>query len=173
VRSGRTLRRPGLHSAFAACRQGDAEAVVVARLDRLTYSAVDLARLVAEATDAGVGLVALDVDLDLATAAGGRVAAVLGEAATWHETPLARARTVFSGRVDEHEPRRRGRPSSTPGELAERIRGLRAAGHTLQSICDVLNAEGVPTPRGGTHWRPSSLRAILRPRSGEPSEGRT
>jgi DNA invertase Pin-like site-specific DNA recombinase len=173
VRSGRTLRRHGLHRAFAACRDGEADAVVVARLDRLTYSAVDLARLVAEATEARVGLVAFDVGLDLSTHEGGRVAAVLAEAASWHESPLARARTVFTGRPDGELPRRRGRPSSTPQELAERIRGLRAAGLTLQSICDLLNAEQVPTPRGGTHWRPSSLRAILKPRPGEAPEGRT
>ena len=37
---------------------------------------------------------------------------------------------------------------------------------TLQAICDTLNAEGVPTPRGGTHWRPTSLRSILQPRAG-------
>ena len=34
-------------------------------------------------------------------------------------------------------------------------------GLTLQAICDKLNSEGVPTPRGGTMWRPTSLRSIL------------
>ena len=173
VRTGRTLRRPGLLRAFAACRRGEADAVVAARLDRLTYSAVDLARLVADASDAGVGVVALDVDLDLASETGARTAVVLREAASWHEAPLARARSVLSGRLDEGEARPRGRPSSTPDALAARIRELRASGRTLQSICDLLNAEGVPTPRGGTHWRPSSLRAILRPRPGAGAEGRT
>jgi hypothetical protein len=28
---------------------------------------------------------------------------------------------------------------------------------TLQAIADVLNAEGVPTTRGGAEWRPSSV----------------
>jgi hypothetical protein len=28
---------------------------------------------------------------------------------------------------------------------------------TLQGIADVLNAEGVPTLRGGAEWRPSSV----------------
>ena len=28
---------------------------------------------------------------------------------------------------------------------------------TLQAIADVLNAEGVPTLRGGAMWRPSSV----------------
>ena len=36
---------------------------------------------------------------------------------------------------------------------------MRAQGLSLQAICDILNAEGVPTLRGGTHWRPSSVQA--------------
>jgi hypothetical protein len=30
---------------------------------------------------------------------------------------------------------------------------------SLQAISDALNADGVPTLRGGTHWRPSSVQA--------------
>jgi hypothetical protein len=32
---------------------------------------------------------------------------------------------------------------------------------TLQAIADQLNAEGVPTLRGGAMWRPSSVQAAL------------
>lgn len=42
---------PGLRAALSACRAGEAEGIVVARLDRLTYSLVDLAELVREAVD--------------------------------------------------------------------------------------------------------------------------
>ena len=44
---------------------------------------------------------------------------------------------------------------------------------TLQAIADVLNAEGVPTQRGGLKWRPSSVqtaagyRRRTRPRSAD------
>jgi DNA invertase Pin-like site-specific DNA recombinase len=164
-----------LARAFAACRAGRADTILVARLDRLTYSLVDLAHLVEEAREGGINLVAPDLGVDLSTPEGAHLAEVLAAAAGWSERPLARARSVFAGHLP-HEPRRRGRPSSTPHDLAERIRGLRAAGNTLQAICDLLNAEGVPTPRGGTQWRPSSLRAILRPLragAGEEHEGRT
>jgi DNA invertase Pin-like site-specific DNA recombinase len=159
VRSGRTLHRPGLASALEACRSSRAAAIVVARLDRLTYSVEHLARLVAEARGGGFNLVAPDVGLDLASAEGRQLADVLAAAASWRPRPITLrglpARPSASGR-------RRGRPVSTPPALAERIRSLRAGGWTLQAICDALNAEGEPTPRGGSHWRPSSLRAILR-----------
>ena len=42
-------------------------------------------------------------------------------------------------------------------ELRKRIAAMRADGMTLQAIADVLNEEGVPTQRGGTMWRPSSV----------------
>ena len=34
---------------------------------------------------------------------------------------------------------------------------MRAAGMTLHGIADTLNAEGFPTARGGSQWRPSSM----------------
>jgi hypothetical protein len=44
-------------------------------------------------------------------------------------------------------------------DLKERILQMRAEGMTLQAIADRLNAEGVPTVRGGTKWRHSSVQA--------------
>jgi hypothetical protein len=38
---------------------------------------------------------------------------------------------------------------------------MRAANMTLHAIADQLNAEGVPTLRGGMMWRPSSVQAAL------------
>jgi hypothetical protein len=51
-------------------------------------------------------------------------------------------------------------------ELHERIADMREHGMTLQAIADRLNAEGVPTLRGGAKWRPSSVQratGYLRP----------
>jgi DNA invertase Pin-like site-specific DNA recombinase len=154
VRSGRTLRRPGLRAAIAACRAGEAEGIVVARLDRLTYSLVDLADLMREATDGGYAIVALEPELDLATAAGRAVGEVMAEASSWAQRVVATAGRALAGRP--------GRPSSTPPAVAARIRELRGEGMTLQGICDTLNAENIPTPRGGAEWRPTSLRSVLR-----------
>jgi DNA invertase Pin-like site-specific DNA recombinase len=154
VRSGRTLRRPGLRAALAACRAGEADGVAVARLDRLTYSVADLAELVREAVDGGYTIVSLQPAVDIASDGGRAVGEVLAEAASWHTRPIESAGRALTGRP--------GRPSSTPAPVAERIRGLRAQGMTLQAICDILNREGIPTPRGGAEWRPTSLRSVLR-----------
>ena len=44
-------------------------------------------------------------------------------------------------------------------KLSERIARMRAAGMTLQAIADQLNADRIPTVRGGAKWRPSSVQA--------------
>jgi hypothetical protein len=48
---------------------------------------------------------------------------------------------------------------SDASALRQRIAEMRAGGMTLQAIADTLNAEGVPTLRGGALWRPSSVQA--------------
>jgi len=42
-----------------------------------------------------------------------------------------------------------------------RIHAERREGLTYQAIADGLNREGVPTPQGGTEWRPGTIRAIV------------
>lgn len=167
VRSGRSLRRPGLQAALAACRAHQADGLMVMHLDRLTYSVEDLAYLMHRAVEDHFTIVAPDLDVDLGTEQGAHLARVLSVAATWHPRGVGR-RTVLA-LEHKRDTSGRGRPSSTPPVLAERIREMRAGGSTLQAICDTLNAEGVPTPRGGTQWRPTSLRAILRPSAGSGS----
>ncbi len=44
-------------------------------------------------------------------------------------------------------------------ELSKRISTMRESGMTFQAVADKLNDEGVPTLRGGTTWRVSSVQA--------------
>jgi DNA invertase Pin-like site-specific DNA recombinase len=160
VLSGRTLRRPGLQRVLEACRSAEADGVVVAKLDRLSRSLVDFAGLLAEAQAGGWNLVALDLGVDLSTPSGEFLANIMASAAQW-ERRLIGLRTKEALAVRRVQGVRLGRPPTVRPELARRIRSLRTRGHTLQAISDRLNYEGVPTPRGGAVWRPSSLRAVL------------
>ncbi len=173
VRSGRLRRRPGLRGALAACRAGQADGVIVARLDRLTYDLAHLAALIREAVRDGFAIVSLEPAVDLDSAHGAVVGAVLAEAAGWTPRSIVRRAEVLARRKgqDALVARRPGRPTSTPAELATRIRAMRERGLTLQAICDTLNREGVPTPRGGALWRPTSLRSILSPRPVRSRDG--
>jgi hypothetical protein len=58
-------------------------------------------------------------------------------------------------------PRRQGRPPACPHELALRVVGLRRQGLSLQKICDVLNAENIPTPQGRPRWLKSHVDGLL------------
>src|SRR5882724_6873623 len=104
--SGKTLDRPGLHEALRRLRTGEADALVVARLDRLSRRNRDLAGLIEETRKTrtiGTGstrkrvarwqLVPCDFpSLDTTTAAGKMMAAQLGVFAQF-ERELASERT--------------------------------------------------------------------------------
>lgn len=161
-KSGKSVKnRPGLARALTACRGGEVAGVMVAKLDRLSRSLVDFARLLEDAQQHGYNVVALDLGVDLSTPAGEFLANVMASAAQWE-------RRIIGQRTKDALAERRaqgvtlGRPVTIDARLARRIRSMRSRGKTLQAICDKLNADGVATARGGAVWRPTSLRAVLR-----------
>jgi DNA invertase Pin-like site-specific DNA recombinase len=68
--SSKNLDRPTLQAALAALAKGEAEALVVARLDRLSRSLLDVAGLTELANQQGWAVVALDLGVDMTTPAG-------------------------------------------------------------------------------------------------------
>lgn len=159
--SGKSLERPALMRALGKIAAGEADGLVVAKLDRLTRSVIDFAILLEWFTAAKAQLVALDFDLDTSTPGGRLVAHIMSATAEWERSVIA-DRTRDALRIA----RAQGRPIGPPSvgdrpELAARIRKLREGGATLQQICDALNEERVPTARGGTVWRPSAVQSIL------------
>jgi DNA invertase Pin-like site-specific DNA recombinase len=157
--SGKSLDRAGLSSALERIAAGEAAGLVASKLDRLSRSVVDFGTLLEWFTECEATLVALDLGIDTGTPGGRLVANVFASVAEWErETIAARTRDGLAA------VRATGRPISRPAvadlpELRERIAAMRAEGRTLQAIADALNAEGVPTPRGGAEWRPSSVQA--------------
>jgi DNA invertase Pin-like site-specific DNA recombinase len=152
--------RSGLARALEMIAAGRAAALAVPRLRDAASSLGELVRLLGWLEEAGADLIALDVDFDSGAAAAQRPVALLREVERWEREP-------HSGR------RPRGRPglSSVDPQLARRLALLRERGLSLQAIASALNAEGVPTPRGGAQWRPSSVQAALgyrRPRPPAP-----
>ncbi len=130
------------------------------RLDRLARSVSEAARLLERAKREGWNLVALDVGLDLSTPEGERVANAFASVAQWERrmiserTRAALARTRAQGV-------KLGTPRRTAAATVAKIRRLRAQGLTLQAIADELNRLRLPTARGGSSWRPSSVRSVL------------
>ena len=155
---GRILERPGLGYALERIANGDANGLVVSDLQRLSGSIVDLGALMDWFRHARATLIALDLGIDTSTPEGDHVAETLIALSTHeHERLASRTRMGLAAAV-----RPNGRPAvSDRPELRERIAAMRAANMTLQAIADQLNAEHLPTLRGGTKWRPSSIQAAL------------
>jgi DNA invertase Pin-like site-specific DNA recombinase len=158
---GPTLARPGIHFALHRITEGHAQALVVSDLEPLSRSIHDLGALMAWFRDADATLIALNLDLDTSTPAGRHVASTLIALSgrDHHKIASGARRGPAKGGGDV---RRSGPPAvSQRPELVERIAAMRAANMTLTAIADQLNAEGVPTLRGGKKWRPSSIQAAL------------
>jgi DNA invertase Pin-like site-specific DNA recombinase len=161
VLSGRSMNRPGLKSALEPCRTGEAQGIVVAKLDRLSRSLVDFAGLLQEAQAKRFNVVALDLGVDLSTPAGEFLASVMASAAQW-ERRIIGQRTRDALAVKKAEGVKLGRPPLAADALSRRLKAMRQRGMTFQAIADKLNAEQVPTLRGGVEWWPSSVSAVLR-----------
>jgi hypothetical protein len=140
-----TGRGNGRGLAYALERLAGAKpsCLVVADLGRLSESAAELGRIIQSLRERDVGLVAIDAGLDTQTAEG----------------RLAADALISVGEL-EHGSTSRPAVHDLPA-LRKHIVAMRASGMTLQAIADRLNAEGVPTLRGGKLWRPSSVQVAL------------
>jgi DNA invertase Pin-like site-specific DNA recombinase len=171
--SAKTLTgRPALDAALDAVQSGDADVLVVAKLDRLSRSVADFAALLDRAQRKGWGLVALDLGVDTTTPAGELVANVMAAVAQWERRTIGQ-RTREGLAAKRASGVRLGRPPVLPAKVVVRIVQERAAGRTLQAIADGLTAAGIPTARGTGPWRSSSVGALLQsPAARQAAAGR-
>jgi DNA invertase Pin-like site-specific DNA recombinase len=158
--SGGKGDRPVLATAVGLVEAGGADALVVAKLDRLARSTLDFLQLVARARERGWALVVLDPPLDMSTAAGRMCATMLAGVAEF-ELELIRQRTR-EGLAVKRERGEQVNQGATPPDVVARIRREREAGMSLPAIAKGLNADGVPTAQGGRQWYPSTVSAVLR-----------
>ncbi len=153
---GKDLEREGLLYALDKIGRGEAECIIVSELGRLSRSAADLGGVLDRLQRTGGRLVALDLGLDTASPEGRVAAQALARVSSWeHERTRKGLAAAAAGSTATAEPQV---VQDVPA-LKQRIASMREAGMTLQAIADVLNAEGVPTLRGGAQWRPSSVQS--------------
>lgn len=170
--SGRKADRPGKNSAIRRILDGEADALVVYAIDRLSRSTVDLLWTVQTLLKAEKGFVSCREQLDSTTPHGRFTLTILaalaemeseliGErtAAAMHRLKLegrAVGRCPFGRRVEK------GRFVEVPRlmEIVNRIVGLREMGQSYRRIAKVLNEEGVETAGKGARWYASSVRSV-------------
>jgi DNA invertase Pin-like site-specific DNA recombinase len=166
----RLVERPGLSYALGRITDGEATGLVVSELSQLARALPELGRVLEWLTSREVRFIAAIPRIDTSEAAGRLAVRTIIEVSRWE-----RQRLVDGTRAGMRAARRKGPASVTDyPDLRERIARMRAEGMTLQAIADQLNAEEIPTIRGGAKWRPSSVQAAAgyhRP-SATQSQGR-
>lgn len=158
--SGKSLKRAGLQEALTGLKQGRAEALVVAKLDRLSRSVQDFAGLLATARRQKWGVVALDLGVDTTTPSGRLVAHVLAAVAEWERDVIAqRTRDALAERRAAGV--KLGRERVVDRTVVARIMLDAAGGFRPSAIARRLDADGVGTPAGGRQWYGSTVRRII------------
>ncbi len=174
--SGKDLERPGMQRLITVCRGGEAGAVVVFKLDRLSRRTRDLLYLVEDVLQAHeVTLHSLHETVDTSSASGRFFLRIMGARAEM-ERELVGERTAAALAHKRDRGERLGTTPfgyRTPGHrlplepvaeeqvVVERILGLRAQGMSFRAIAAQLNAEGRATKRGG-RWHHSVVASVAR-----------
>jgi DNA invertase Pin-like site-specific DNA recombinase len=179
--SAKNLRRPGLRQVLQMLDDGEADGVIVTKLDRMTRSVRDLAELIDGyfGERAGKSLLSVTDSIDTRSAAGRLVLNVLVSVCQWEREAVGeRTREAmehlkregvqvgragigwrYSEEVDA-EGRKRKERVADEWPVIERIGRLRAQGLSHRAIADTLAAEGWQTQRGG-RWHGKVVRSVL------------
>jgi len=157
--SAKNLNRPGLQQILSLIQAGKVQAVIVAKLDRLTRSVKDLCGLLELLEKRNVALISVAESLDTSSAAGRLVITIMGAVSQWEREAIGeRTREALLHKRSNGE--RVGniefgyrlasdgrRVERDPAEQAilKAIRELRAQGHSLRRIAATLNRQGYRT----------------------------
>lgn len=156
--SGKDTHRPGLQRALQMLVDGEADGMVCTRLDRLTRSVRDMHDLIEWFAHHGYSLWLLDVGVDTSSSSGKIVLTVMAAVAE-----MIREQTGEHTRAVLRDRKARGLPVSrpaAPAPIVERVKAMYADGLGFTAIARQLDAEGVPTARGG-NWQASTIQSIL------------
>ena len=172
--SAGTLSRNGMQELLTLVAQGRTEAIVVARLDRLTRSIRDLSELLETLAKRHVDLISTAESLDTSTATGRLVINVMASVSQWEREVIAE-RTAAALQEKRVQGRKTGgvapygfafdgdRRIEEPTEQAVLavIAELRGEGLTWQKVAETLNRRGL-TNRAGNPWALGGLHRMAR-----------
>lgn len=152
--------RPALKRALIGVGNGDAQGLMVAKLDRLTRRVADIAEILELSQSRKWKLIALDFGLDTSTPAGEMMANILASFSQY-ERRLIGQRTREGMAALRAKGRHMGRRSKVPAPVRQRIAREREEGRSLQAIAAGLNADEIPTVAGGDGWRSATVQRVL------------
>lgn len=159
VASGKSMRkRDELGRTLRDMQAGNADTLVVAKLDRLSRSVLDFASVMEMAQEQKWALVVLDLGVDTTSTNGKLIAHIMIALAQW-ERELIGDRTKSALKAVRARGVRLGRPAGVDQETRRLIRVMRASGMSWQRIADTLSKEGIPTAQGG-QWHGATVRKL-------------
>ena len=171
--SAKTLNRPGMQRLLALVDSGEVNAVIVAKLDRLTRSVKDLCELLERFEKSGVALISVAESLDTSSAAGRLVLNIMTAVSQWEREAIGE-RTRDAMRHKRTNGERVGNiafgyrltadgvhvePEPAEQAMIATIGELRAKGRSLRRIAIDLNSRGWRTRRG-SEWRLESVARV-------------
>jgi site-specific DNA recombinase len=173
--SAKSLNRPGLQKILALIQAGEVEAVIVAKLDRLTRSVKDLCGLLEIFEKRQVALISVAESLDTSSAAGRLVITIMGAVSQWEREAIGeRTREALRHKMRNNQrvgtilygyrlapDGRHLEPEPDEEACVEAIANLRSQGHSLRKVAHMLNESGLRTRRG-SNWRLESVARVVR-----------
>lgn len=157
--TGKNTERPGLQEALRLLRRGEADALLVSKLDRVSRSVHDFARLLDIAQKQRWAVVALDMQVDMTTPNGRLVANILVSVAQW-EAEVIGARTKDAMAEAKAGGQTFGRPRQVSDDAVARVVALRESGLGWSALARAMQTDGVPSPAGGMKWWPATARRV-------------
>lgn len=162
IASGKSLRRrDALGATLRDLAAGHADALVVAKLDRLSRSVMDFAAIMETGQAEGWSVVVLDLGVDTTTTNGELIANIMISLAQW-ERRLIGDRTRAGLAAVKARGTKLGRKSNVDPDTLRLIRVLRDSGRSWQKIADALEQEAIPTGQGG-RWHAATVRLLYQP----------
>lgn len=159
VASGKSMRRRDeLGRTLRDLRDGYADALVVAKLDRLSRSVLDFAGIMETAKTENWSVVVLDLAVDTTTTNGKLIANIMIALAQW-ERELIGDRTRSALEAVKARGTKLGRKSGVDVDTIRMIRMLRGQRLSWAKIADALTAEEIPTGQGG-QWHAATVRRL-------------
>jgi site-specific DNA recombinase len=179
--SAKSLNRPGMQRLLALVDAGDVQAVIVAKLDRLTRSVKDLCELLERFERRGVALISVAESLDTGSAAGRLVLNIMTAVSQWEREAIGeRTRDALSHKRSNGErvgniqfgyrlcaDGKHVEPHPAEQAVLHEIHALRKSGTTMRGIAAALNYRSLRTRRGSA-WRLESVARVLKGHASRP-----
>lgn len=151
-------KRPVILSVLDDMAAGKYSTLAVSKLDRLSRSTEDGARLLATAQRQGWRIVCLDLGVDTGTVMGSAMFNMALNFAEVERRFISQRTKAALAEVRKHK--HVGRRRVLPRETVERVVDLRSRGLYLKQIASILNAEQVRTA-SGTPWTIAKVQGVL------------